>query len=659
MKTAKEDTNKVNLMISLAEQYFHTYSYADRNINAETALAWLNKSKTLSLNLSFHRGEVSYLIQYAWIISREYKQYKNALELLLTALDISDKYGFIDLKAKANHHIGFIYYELHQTQKAIEYYQKAYEQYLILKDTVGITDELKNNADMNFELGNKKSALEKGLACLEILKHIDINKNKTLQRTYEIELGNIGTYYAGIGDFKNGEQYILRSINYNKAIKTTDYYFWLIELGKVYMSMQKYDDAEKVFLESFHYADSVRNNGYWYDEIASTSSRLSNLYLRKGDYKNAHRFLSEMVIAKDSINAREKRNNLHETELQFYFNKKEQEASIKEKFTESEHQAEIKRRNIILWSVAGGFLLVFVFSVFIFRSYRQKQKANIIITQQKEEVEREKAEIEKQKEIIAEKNKDITDSINYAKRIQEAILPAKEIKYRIFPDAFVLFQPKDVVSGDFYWFTEKNGKRIIAAVDCTGHGVPGAFMSMIGNAFLNEIVNQRGITQPSEILSELRHNIIHSLKQKDKEGGTQDGMDIALLSFDDENNIAEFAGAHNPLLMCRKENGSYKMDEIPADKRPIGYYIGKGLPFTNQKINLHKGDTLYIFTDGYADQFGGPKGKKFKYKQFQELLLSIQNEPMLKQEAILLDTFNKWKGNLEQVDDVLVIGIRA
>ncbi len=255
---------------------------------------------------------------------------------------------------------------------------------------------------------------------------------------------------------------------------------------------------------------------------------------------------------------------------------------------------------------------------------------------------------------IEEKNKDITDSINYAKKIQEAILPAKEIKYEIFPNAFVLFKPRDIVSGDFYWFTAKNGRRIITAVDCTGHGVPGAFMSMIGNSFLNEVIDERGITEPGTILSEMRHMVIKALKQTNEDTENKDGMDMALLSFNDKDNTVEFAGANNPLWLMR--NGT--CIEYAPDKRPIGYYRGRGLPFTNQKIEIQKGDTLYIFTDGFADQFGGPKGKKFKYKQFQELLLSIQSEPMLKQEEILVKRFEEWKGTLEQVDDVLVIGIR-
>ncbi len=210
----------------------------------------------------------------------------------------------------------------------------------------------------------------------------------------------------------------------------------------------------------------------------------------------------------------------------------------------------------------------------------------------------------------------------------------------------------------------KNGKRLIAAVDCTGHGVPGAFMSMIGNSFLNEIVNERALTRPGLILDKLRHLVIRALKQSEAESGANDGMDISLLSFREvapENGQTEiitkveWAGANNPLWIIR--NGEYL--EYKPDKRPISFSRGQEFLYTNHTIEWQKGDTLYIFTDGFADQFGGPKGKKFKYKQLQQILLSMQNESRKKQEEMLSNTFNTWRGFLEQVDDVLIIGVRV
>lgn len=253
---------------------------------------------------------------------------------------------------------------------------------------------------------------------------------------------------------------------------------------------------------------------------------------------------------------------------------------------------------------------------------------------------------------IEEKNKDIQDSIVYAKRIQEAILPAKELKHKLFPNAFVLYQPRDIVSGDFYWFTEKNGKRLIAAVDCTGHGVPGAFMSLIGSTILNEIVNVQGIIKPSQILNKLRDQIIHSLKQKD--GNNKDGMDISLLCFNENENLVEFAAANNPLWIIRNN----EVIEVKADKQPVGYSGFDLKDFTNHSLKLEKGDMLYLFSDGYADQFGGVKGKKYKYNTLKNFLISINHLSVAEQETKLLEEFSNWKGDLEQVDDVCIIGIK-
>ena len=296
------------------------------------------------------------------------------------------------------------------------------------------------------------------------------------------------------------------------------------------------------------------------------------------------------------------------------------------------------------------------------KSIEQEKEKQKILESQKEtleiQVEERTVEITEQKKLIEEKNKDITDSINYAKRIQEAILPAKELKYKLFPDAFVLFKPKDIVSGDFYWFAEKNGKRLIASADCTGHGVPGALMSMIGNNFLNEIVNEKGITSPDEILNLLHKEIRKALKQSES-SEAKDGMDIALLTFNSETESdsyrIEYAGAQRPLWMIKNN----LLEEIKANKFSIGGLQSETeRKFTKHKITLTKNDCVYIFSDGFADQFGGAEGKKFMSKQFKTLLLSIHQKPMSEQEKILNDTIDKWKGSVQQIDDILVIGIR-
>lgn len=264
-------------------------------------------------------------------------------------------------------------------------------------------------------------------------------------------------------------------------------------------------------------------------------------------------------------------------------------------------------------------------------------------------------EIQQQNEIIEQKSKDILDSIEYARNIQQAVLPDKNELRNLLPQSFLFFKAKDIVSGDFYWFMKHGDEVLVAAADCTGHGVPGALMSMIGSSFLNEIVNERKITQPSEVLNRLREKIIGTLKKRQDGSETRDGMDIALLNINTKTNLLQFAGAFNPMWLYR--NGEWV--EKTANKFPIGAYVGhESNSFTNHEIPLQKDDMIYIFTDGYADQFGGPHGKKFKYKQFQQVLTGMQGNTMEEQKQILLYNHEQWRGDLEQVDDILVIGIR-
>ena len=271
-------------------------------------------------------------------------------------------------------------------------------------------------------------------------------------------------------------------------------------------------------------------------------------------------------------------------------------------------------------------------------------------------------EVVEQKKILEEKNKDITDSISYAQRIQQAVLPRKHIIEQSLPNSFVFHKAKDIVSGDFYFFVKLDKHSIIAAVDCTGHGVPGAFMSMVGNSQLNQISRLKNITTPSEILEHLREGVIDALCPPGSTTESKDGMDIALVNLTflspEEGSGAklQYAGAFNPLWLIRKN----ELTEIKGDKFPIGTYIGyESKRFTNHEIKLEKGDTFYIFSDGYADQFGGPSGKKFKYSSFKKLLLEIQHLDMSAQEKIIAKTIDDWKGDLEQIDDILVIGVRV
>ncbi|MCW8940752.1 MAG: SpoIIE family protein phosphatase, partial [Flavobacteriales bacterium] len=295
-------------------------------------------------------------------------------------------------------------------------------------------------------------------------------------------------------------------------------------------------------------------------------------------------------------------------------------------------------------------IIVFVIIIFI----RAKKLTNKIKTQ---------------KLLLEVKSKEVTDSIKYAKRIQSAILPSiKTIKEHL-QDSFILYKPKDIVAGDFYWLENKNNTVLFAAADCTGHGVPGAMVSVICNNGLNRSVREYGLTNPSEILNKTREIVISEFEKSEED--VRDGMDIALCSIkykiESEKSqttaILQYAGANNPLWIIRPINNSehqklnFELIDIRPDKQPIGKHF-KNLPFTSHTIELQKGDSIYIFSDGYADQFGGPKGKKFMYKPLKNLLLSIQDKNMNEQKEILEQRFNDWKGDLEQVDDVCMIGVR-
>ncbi len=262
-----------------------------------------------------------------------------------------------------------------------------------------------------------------------------------------------------------------------------------------------------------------------------------------------------------------------------------------------------------------------------------------------------------QKRIIEFKNKNILDSINYAKRIQDAIFPPTELIKELLPQSFVLFKPKDVIGGDFYWLEKFDNKIFIAAVDCTGHGVPGALLSIIGYNLLSKSINERGHTRPSDILNDLSNGINKTLRKTMESSPVRDTMDIALCSIDKETNMLEFAGAHNSLYVIRKD----ELIEIPADRFPVGVILeGELRKFTNHKMQLEKGDSLYLFSDGYPDQFGGPNGKKLKYNGFKKILLSIENLSSPDQKNTLDQTFEDWKTESEdQTDDVLIIGVKV
>ena len=291
------------------------------------------------------------------------------------------------------------------------------------------------------------------------------------------------------------------------------------------------------------------------------------------------------------------------------------------------------------------------------------------VVMQKEEIEAQKEEIEaqldlttQQRDTITRQKDQILDSIRYAERIQSAILPPARYLTEFLSDYFILFKPRDIVSGDFYWNSIRENKILIAVADCTGHGVPGAFLSVLGISSMNEIINRKGTLHASKILEHLRDFVIHSLHQTGGRGEAQDGIEIALCVIDPAGLTLEFAGANRPLYLVRSRHDepgkSLELMHIKGDKKPIGLYEQEPSPFNNHQISLQKNDTIYLFSDGYVDQLGGPRRKTFRSVHFRELLLEIQDRSLEDQKQILLETHESWRGDVDQIDDILVVGIR-
>ncbi len=305
------------------------------------------------------------------------------------------------------------------------------------------------------------------------------------------------------------------------------------------------------------------------------------------------------------------------------------------------------------------FISIFV-AITKFREYKLRRNTEMLedkVTQRTLKLKQHKEELETQRDLANYQRKNITDSIKYAKRIQNALFPPNNILEKLFTNHLVLNIPKEIVSGDFYWIAKKGNQIVIAVADSTGHGVPGAFMSILGITMLNHSITKSEKITANEILNTLRESIIKVLHQKMERREAQDGIDIALCTIDTENMVLEYAGAYNPILLFRKEDDEYQITEYKADRMPIGIYKGKNKPFTSQKISLQKGDRIFMFSDGYQDQFGGKNGRKFLATRFKKLLLNIQNKDMIQQRITLENTFYSWKKDIMQIDDILIIGI--
>ncbi len=550
------------------------------------------------LNAIRIREEIRDTIALAWsennlgLIYWRQKSRNDALKHFLNANDLFTLKGFKEGIAISGNNIGLIYEEQGDPDGALAYYKRSYIVNNEIGHKSGIALALNNIGGIFNIKHNNDSA--------EIYFHRALKINKEINNLEGLELNyrNLGDINKIKGNYKDALRYI--------------------------------DTAIKVSI------DSKSPQGL----IASYQS-LSWIYEAQGDYKKALKAHQKYAKLNDSLNFGDQ---LASMEAKYGKEKNEKAIQLLKKEKEIS-DLDLKRKEWMIYSgIAGGVLLLIIIGI-VARVNLQRRKTN-------KALEQKNVEISKQKEIVEVKQKEIVSSIYYASRIQNALLTSENYFKTRLNDFFLLYKPKDIVSGDFYWALEHKGIFYLIVADCTGHGVPGAFMSLLNISVLNELIIERGILQPDLILNETRKEIIRSLNP---EGGdvSKDGMDCILCAIDQKKNIMTYAGANNSFYLLRNK----EIIISKTDKMPVGLTHNER-PFTLHEIELKKDDQLYLVTDGYADQFGGPKGKKFKYKQLQQLILSRSSLSMTEQKKYLDAEIEEWRGDLEQVDDICIVGVK-
>ncbi|MCK5857549.1 MAG: tetratricopeptide repeat protein [Bacteroidales bacterium] len=557
-----------------------------------------------------------------------------------------------------------IYSNWSQPLRAKENYKKCLDICLLCEDSAGISASYIGLGNILIDQGKYDEALDyynKSLA----LEHL-LNGNEGIV----LALSSIASIYLKKDNYELALDYSFKALKLSRK-SDLKYRISLVlsQVGDLYIKLNDFYNSEKYLLESLSLSQELEFKKIEQKALKS----LSDLYIEMKDYKKAYDYSKLYHLTKDSIFNAEKFKELSTLEIKYETAEKNKKILLQKNEIETSnlklHQERIIRNIFIV-----GILVALLFSVYIYTIYRQKKRANALLAKQRNEIEKQRDSIHYQKSVIEKIHKQVSESIDYATRLQRSILPDESVLIEYFQDYLVIFMPKDKVSGDFFWWHRTKNNTIITAADCTGHGVPGAFMSMLGVTFLREIIIKNGELCPNIILKQLRNEIITALDQSGKVGEQKDGMDMALININHSSRLLQYSGAYNPLYIIRKEGlnniilkdrgeltavsiyNSFSLYELKADKMPIGIYQRMD-DFNLHEIKLEKGDRIFMFSDGYADQFGGPKEKKFKYNSFRKVLLESAGQNMNQQKAALELAFSQWKGDVDQVDDIVVLGI--
>ncbi|TND02858.1 MAG: protein serine/threonine phosphatase [Bacteroidetes bacterium] len=604
-RAAVADSVKVKLLDDIASGYIASRECDLARAWSDTLLQFSEKTENVhGIARSNNIKGNSFLYQ---------NNYSRALPFYFKYLELSEQEKNKQGIASANNNIGICYSNLNDNKLAKEYLLKALQGNAELNNLKGIAGTCNSIGNMLMDEKKYTEALGYFQKALESRK--TLGDERGLAGIYN----NIGLMYKYQGMYDTALVYYRQALGIkakfnDKAGMASS----LSNIGQVLCENKTTLDSAIIYLDSaINVAEQTKN----IDVLKTAYNFIGLAYEQKGEFQQALVARKKYEVLKDSMFNQENTRQSIQAKMDYEFDKRD---AIKK----AEYQAGLEKRNLLLWSAIAVLLIVAVFSVFLYNRFKLTQRQKLVIEVQK---------------------KEMLDSINYARRLQEAILPAVETVQRAFADNFILYKPKDIVAGDFYWFERIGGISFIAAADCTGHGVPGALVSVVCSGALNRAVLEFGLTEPGKILDKTRELVLETFSKSDKD--VKDGMDISLCAF--HGNKLSWAGANNPLWYF----SSGELHEIKADKQAIGK-TDEPKPFTTHTLELKTGDWIYLFTDGYADQFGGPKGKKLMYKQFKEHILSVFRLPGREQKNALDTAFENWKSKLEQVDDVCVVGIK-
>ncbi len=615
LNTEKEDTNKVNTLYHLTDMLSNSSEFSEVDSLAQIELQ-------LATKCNFYKG-IADALGNLGNNSYYLDDYSNAMNYYLKEQKLSDSIGYINGIADAYNGKGEIHEEQGDYKAAMDEEDSSLELYSKIVNTKGIASAENDIGNIYFDRGDDS------LAFRDILYSLNLYEREGDTIQMESPLITLGEISEKEGKYSEALSYFLRARKYQEENGDRDGLSTsLNDIATIYLKMKKYGEALNYANNSLIYAYFVNSK----DDIMKTKKTLADIYLQLGNAPKAIEYYKDYYNIHDSIYGPDNIKKTTNIERNYEFRVKQALEKAEQDKKDALEKAEEKRKNIVIIATVLCLLLAMIFGVILFNRFKITQK---------------------QKSTISEKNKEITDSINYAKKIQDAMLPSILLIKSNLPQSFVLFKPKDIVSGDFYFFNKVKNTIFFAAADCTGHGVPGGFMSMLCSEKLHDAVSQS--QQIDIILQLVNRNIKTTLHQSHLDNSTKDGMDIALCAIEDKN--ISYAGANRPLWIIRKN--AQEVEEIKPTKKAIGGYTEDEQTFELHKVELNQGDTFYMFSDGYADQFGGEKEKKLTTKKLREKLISIQNMSMSEQQRELDISIESWKGAIEQTDDILVIGARV